>query len=187
MSESAKSNNREPVLSFIEILPIVLSTKAVVVEADRSLKIEQDQPKESRFCEILETLGSPDFQTEEVFRLILAQMTLIIIEMKARENDPYAAVFRRDCQADLAALRVLIKVLNRTDRLRHHDVLNFDGPKFRYVLDQLTSYFKQASLNALGKDSEGMVQRIMMEFRDILAMEEPELRRSTEKMRYSKT
>ena len=73
--------------------------------------------------------------------------------------------------------------MKQTDRLCHRDVLDFDGPKFKYAWEQLVGYFKQAALNALGNDNNGMVKRIMTELRDIVAMNDEELRRNTEKIR----
>jgi hypothetical protein len=175
--------NTKPVLPFVEILPIALSTRAVVVGADRSLKVEEDQPRELKYSNILEKLGTPDFQTEEVYRLILREMTLIIIDIRACQNDPNADAFRRNCQETLRALRTVAKQVSKIDQDRHLDVLNFEGPKFQYVLKELCNYFEQAALKALGKDSNGMVKRIMMELRDILAKEDEELRRNTEKIR----
>ena len=183
MSEYAGHNDGDPRVPSMEILPIVLSTRAVVVEADRSLKFEQDQPRKSKYSEILEKLHSPDFQTEEILRQILVQMTLVIIDMKSRENDPNAAVFRRARLADLRALGALIKQVNKTDRLRHHNVFDFEGPKFQYVFKQLVDYFKQAAMNALGKGSEELVKRFMMEFRDIVGMKDEEPRRNTQNIR----
>lgn len=69
--------------------------------------------------------------------------------------------------------------LRETGQLCHRGVLDFEGPKFRYVFLQLVPYFKQAALNALGKASKEMVPRILREFRDIVAMNEEELRRNT--------
>ena len=183
MSENGVHNNGGPGLPFSEIHPIVLSMRGVVVGADRSLEFEQDQPIESKYQEILEKFSSPDFQTEETLRLILVQMTMVINDMRARENEPNAAAFIRFCSAEIRALRAITKQVEETDRLCHLDVLDFDGPKFKYAWEQLVGYFKQAALNALGKDNNGMVKRIMTELHDIVAMKDEELRRNTEKIR----
>jgi len=182
MSENGVHNNGDPGLPFSEIHPIVLSMTGVVVGADRSLEFEQDQPRESKYQEIREKFSSPDFQTKETLRLILVQMTMVINDMRARENDPNATAFIRFCSAEIRALRALTKQVKETDRLRHLDVLDFDGPKFKYAWEQLVGYFKQAALNALGNDNNGMVKRIMTELRDIVAMNDEELRRNTEKI-----
>ena len=183
MSENGVHNNGGPGLPFSEIHPIVLSMRGVVVGADRSQEFEQDQPIESKYQEILEKFSSPDFQTEETLRLILVQMTMVINDMRARENEPNAAAFIRFCSAEIRALRAITKQVEETDRLCHLDVLDFDGPKFKYAWEQLVGYFKQAALNALGKDNNGMVKRIMTELHDIVAMKDEELRRNTEKIR----
>lgn len=182
MSDYGERDNGDPRLPSSGIFPIVLDTRAVVVGADRSLTFEQDQPREANYSEILEKLQCPDFETKEILRAILGQMMLIIIDMKAHENDPNAAFYKRGCLADFKALQALIKQVERIDHLCQCDVLDFDGPKFQYVFRQLADYFKQAVLKALGTDSEGKVQRIMMELRDIVAMKDEELRRNTEKI-----
>jgi len=182
MSENEDHNNGDPGLPLSEIHPIVLSMRGVV-GADRSLKFEQDQPRESKYQEIREKFSSPDFQTKETLRLILVQMTMVINDMRARENDPNAAAFTRFCSAEIWALRALTKQVEEIDRLRHLDVLDFDGPKFKYAWEQLVGYFKQAAVNSIGKDNNEMVNRIMIQFRDIVTMNDEELRRNTEKIR----
>jgi hypothetical protein len=183
MSENEVHNNGDAGLPLSAIHPIALNMTGVVVGADRSLEFEQDQPRESKYQEIREKFSSPDFQTKETLRLILVQMTMVINDMRARENDPNAAAFIRFCSEEIRALRALAKQVEETDRLSHLDVLDFDGPKFKYVLKQLAASFKQAALNVLGKDHDEMVNRIMIQFRDIATMNDEEIRRNTKKIR----
>jgi hypothetical protein len=63
------------------------------------------------------------------------------------------------------------------------DVLDFDGPKFTFVLGKLVDYFQEAALAALRND-QSTVKSIMMHFSGIVAKHDAELRRETEKIGY---
>ncbi len=62
-------------------------------------------------------------------------------------------------------------------------MLNFDGPKFTFVFDKIVNvYLRKAAQKALGKGSDQLVERIITEFSDTIAVNEEELRRETEKI-----
>jgi uncharacterized protein YabE (DUF348 family) len=55
------------------------------------------------------------------------------------------------------------------------DIVNLDGPKFRYVLSELMTAFKD-SIREAGYDVEAS-NRILRAFRDNVSVREPDIRR----------
>jgi hypothetical protein len=64
--------------------------------------------------------------------------------------------------------------------LAKNDVLDFDGPKFKFVAGEFVKYLKEAAQNVL-RDEE-TVQRLLREFRDIFGVNDEALRRATKRI-----
>ena len=59
----------------------------------------------------------------------------------------------------------------------NEEVINFDGPKFKFVMDRVFSVFREA-MQAAGVD-EGQLKNIMRHLTDLMGEDEPQLRRET--------
>ena len=132
--------------------------------------------------EIIEKLSSSDFQAIEVHRLIAVEIALVTRGMGDRKDNSDAATVLKEGAARVKALRALAGAVEKVDPLTKRDVLNFDGPKFQFVFDELLSYYDQAVKETLGKPGEAMAQQIIKNFRDIIARKEADLRRMTAKI-----
>jgi prephenate dehydrogenase len=156
-----------------------------VVAADGSVTVSQqeqhpDPPRrESRLPLILETIADPNSPVAEIMRLICEELVLVIQEMVAYEHDKSAAP---KLKVQVAALCALLKLVQKADASSKKDVLNFDGPKFQFVLGRLIKLFKEATEKALGKGYETSAQSILKHFRDLVAVNEELLRGETERI-----
>jgi hypothetical protein len=80
-------------------------------------------------------------------------------------------------EQQLRALRELGKQLTDADLLSKKDVLNFDGPKFQFVLGVIVDSFVQAMKEA--GVPEDMRTSIMKHYRDRMQMNENTIRKET--------
>ena len=92
----------------------------------------------------------------------------------AATSNPYGV---RD---KVRGLRELAKTLQEGEDIAKKDFLNFDGPKFNYVLTELIRTFKE-SLKSSGLPEES-VNHVLRIFRDTLSAREADLRKETERV-----
>lgn len=128
----------------------------------------------SRMGEILEHLEDPEFtDLEMINRLIAVEIALTLADSRLKFTP-------RAVSDKVKALRELTRTLQEGDNLAKKDFLNFDGPKFKYVLQEMVSLFRASLKNAgLPEDAVNHVLRI---FRDSLVMRMPELIKETERV-----
>ncbi len=185
MGEKVENNNGNSELNPKDCSTPSLRENTVVMDADGSLTMrgtQSPQRRDSKMLEIIEKLGSPDFQAIEVHRLIAVEIALVTRAMGEGKDNSDAATVLKEGAARVKALRALAKAVEEVDSLTKRDELNFDGPKFQFVFDELLSYYDQAVKEALGKPGEAMAQQIIKNFRDIIANKEADLRRMTAKI-----
>lgn len=160
-------------------------TVIFVVAADGSVSRQdarQNPPgRQSRLPEIQEKLADAKFPAAEIVRLILEEFVLVIEEMVECGRDGSAARLK-SCAGQVTALCALQRLVERADACSKKDVLNFDGPKFQFVFARLVALFKEAIEQAMGKGHEAWSQSILKHFRDLVAMNEHDLRKETERI-----
>jgi hypothetical protein len=160
----------------------------LLVAADGSVSVSQQERcqdpsgRESRLPEIREKVADASSPAGEIMRLIHEELVLVIQEMVEHEIDAFAAPKLRSCAGQVTALCALQKLVQKLDASSKQDVLNFDGPKFQFVFARLVALFKQAVEQALGKGHDTWSQSVMMHFRDLVAMNEQDLRRETKRI-----
>lgn len=160
----------------------------LLVAADGSVSTAQQERcqypsrRESRLPEIREKVADASSPAIEIMRLIHEELVLVIQEMVEHETDGSAAPKLRSCAGQVTALCALQKLVQKVDASSKQDVLDFDGPKFQFVFARLVALFKQAVGQALGKGHDTWSQSIMTHFRDLVAMDEQDLRRETEEI-----
>jgi hypothetical protein len=118
----------------------------------------------------------------DICRLINRQLLEVGMRVRDQKAANTVAWQQKQVEQELKVLTALQKGVSDSDMLAKRDTLNFDGPKFQFVFDELLSYFEQAVKDAMGKSGEAMSQSIIKHFRDIIAMKEAHLRRETAKI-----
>lgn len=169
------------------IFPIFVNEQTARVPSNGSAPytgLKEPPNRESKLPEIIDKIKDPKVSVAEITRLIAIEMALISQDMQTCERDVDGTVKLKNYMGQLRALREVASAAKEADAWAvKADVLDFDGPKFGFVLGKLTEYFKEAALAALRND-QSTVKSIMMHLRDIVARHEPELRRETAKIGY---
>jgi hypothetical protein len=109
-----------------------------------------------------------------IARKIATEMAATIKEM----TTPVGRFQRRLPQVhfnnQMKALRELRMTLVEGEALSKRDLLNLDGPKFKFVLETTIRLFDQALLDAGMEDS--VAQNVMRQFRDLMSANDRTLR-----------
>jgi hypothetical protein len=131
---------------------------------------------------ILEKIQDPNVPVAEVSRLITVEMTEVLREMHncRVKGDPFSLNIQKALNDQLKGLRELQKSLSEADVLSKRDVLNFDGPKFQFVLLELVTLFEKA-LKESGVD-DSTKSNVLKQFSDLIKMNDEKIRRETEKI-----
>jgi hypothetical protein len=165
-------------------LPVFINEQIARVPTPSSGSYEAPQyapNQESRLGEIAHKLKDPNCSPGEVIRLINHEIALVMLEMRACEREPSVAESKRkSCMAQITALNKWVRTLEAFPWTKH-DVLNFHGPKLRFVLQEYAKFFREAALQVLNGE-QSTVQMILRLSRDIAASREEEVRRATEKI-----
>lgn len=131
-------------------------------------------PHPTRMQEIVELLESPaETDLERINKLIALEIALALTDPRAEYNS-------RLIQERVKALSVLSKTLQDGEALSKKDFLNFDGPKFKYFLQEMMVLFKSSLKSAGFKDDDQ--NHVLRVFRDQLGAREADLRAETAKI-----
>lgn len=128
----------------------------------------------TRMEEIIRLLDSPEeTDLERINKLIALEIAYALTDPKVEFNP-------RAVNERVKALRELTKTLQEGDTLAKKDFLNFDGPKFKYFLQEIILVFKNSLKSAGFKDDDQ--NHVMRVFRDQLGTREADLRAETAKI-----
>jgi hypothetical protein len=118
-----------------------------------------------------------------VSRLIsieIAKTTRDLSKLVGNGADPTLAWKSKFYAEHVKALRELSKQLTETDVLSKKDVLNLDGPKFLFVMTEISTLYKKA-LKEAGCEP-ALVENTMRHFADLVSVATDQLRRDVEKI-----
>ena len=153
--------------------------ETVVAKAPDSLEGSTE-----RIAEILVLISDPEQSLAEINKRIAIEIAYVSMAMAEATLDVTKQHRIRSLTEQVKALRELAKTLNEAEQISKRDVLNFDGPKFIFVLGKLVEMFKKA-MTTSGK-TEAEANDVIRKFRDILSVYEPHLRRETERVGFDK-
>lgn len=125
----------------------------------------------TRIIELIDDVKTTDLQ--EINRLIAREIAVTL-------SDPSVQWQAKFNTEKIKALRELAKTLQEGETLAKRDFLNFDGPKFRYVFQEIVQTFR-GSLKSSGQ-SEDSINHILRVFREQIKARESELRKETERV-----
>ena len=131
---------------------------------------------ESQMDRIIALIDNPEYtDIEEINRLISREIAISL------SSEPNTGVFNGRALADkVKALRELARTVQEGDNISKKDFLNFDGPKFRYVLGELVLLFRGSMKS--GGLPEDVSNHVLRVFRDQLQGRAPDLRKETERI-----
>jgi ribosome-binding ATPase YchF (GTP1/OBG family) len=108
------------------------------------------------------------------------EIAYISADMAESASDSLKAFRVKALSEQVKALRELAKTLTEAEQLSKRDILNFDGPKFQFVLSEIVKLFKKALIQANLTESQS--NDVLKLFRDLLALYEPVLRKETDRI-----
>ena len=131
-----------------------------------------------RMLEIRDMIEDPNQGVAEINRNIAGEIASVTADISCIEqSSAYKLKFFTE---QIKALRELSKTLSESEVLSKKDILNFDGPKFQYVFQEIVGVVrKSAKESGL---SEDQINAMLRSFRDTMSLKEPELRKQTEKV-----
>ena len=141
--------------------------------------------RKARLETIRESITDENYDPAEASRLIAVEIARVAEDLSDCLGTGGLETLRLKVhEQQLRALRELGKQLNDADSLSKRDFLNFDGPKFAFVLATIVDLFDKSMKEAgLGDD---MRNSIMKHYRDKMTIAEAQIRKDTMKMEGSK-
>jgi len=159
---------KETVITFVDSSEKPLPEEASTL-ASLSIK---------RMTDILDFINDPQKPVSDISRMIAGELASVTTQMaELNQTDGYKIKFLSE---RIKALRELSKTLADSETLSKKDILNFDGPKFQYVFQEIIACFKKA-MKETGLP-ETSANEVLRNFRDVMAMKEIDLRRQTDKV-----
>lgn len=141
---------------------------------------EKVKTHNDKFDEILTKLEDPNCSAAEVSRLITVELGKVARDSVRGSGEVQDAWKQKGYETTVKVLTALAKQLNDTEILSKKDSLNFDGPKFKWVLREIVKLFK-STLEECNFD-KAMVNNVILQFSDKMAESETRIRRDAEKV-----
>jgi hypothetical protein len=154
-----------------------------VLESERE---KERRVKKERLETIREKITDINYDPAEASRLIAVEMARVAEDLSDILGDgPMDNLKLKIYEQQLKALRELGRQLNDADTLSKKDVLNFDGPKFQYVLEIIVENFIKAMKEA--GTPEDLRTSIMKHYRDRMQENENIIRKETARIDSNKS
>jgi len=134
----------------------------------------------SSFETILTLVQNEDMPVDVVTRAIAVEIARVSGEIAEIRNDQTLIFKLKPLSEQVKTLRELARTLIEGEERSQKDVLNFDGPKFQYVLFTVVDLFRQ-TLEEVGVD-ETTRATIMRMYRDKMSTTEADIRRNVAKI-----
>jgi hypothetical protein len=143
-----------------------------------------DIPKRpSVMQEVEDLLKDPKAPLADVVRLITIEIAHLVAAMRtcSERRAPFSQV--KSNMSQIRALQLISRTVVKNYARSGLDELNMDGPKFQFVFSEIVDCFTDALKNATKKPKEDYFNQIIMkEFRDLIAVREPDIRRKVAKI-----
>ena len=163
------------------------NTSNIEVNEDGTVTVfDSPRDKERRFRKerleiIREKITDENYDPAEASRLIAVEMARVTEDLSDCFGDgPMDSLKLKIYDSQLKALRELGKQLNEADTLSKKDILNFDGPKFSFVLGVIVDSFVEAMKEA--GLQEDLRNSVMKHYRDRMQVNEAVIRKDTAKI-----
>jgi hypothetical protein len=168
-----------------------VNTSNIEVNEDGSLTVHESEREKTRRVRrqhlehIRESITNPNYDPAEASRLIAVEIARVTEDLSDCATDGFDSVKLKVYEQQLKALRELGKQLTDADLLSKKDILNFDGPKFQYVLGVIVDGFTKAMKEA--GVLEDLRTSIMKHYRDHMQMIENTIRKETARIDSNKS
>lgn len=162
--------------------PVTIKIAKTPEEAVNTPEKPEKKPKrETKLDLILDKINDANYDPAEVSRMIAVEIATVAREMTNADETTFGEALKlKGYSEQVKALRELGKQLTDADILSKKDVLNFDGPKFQWVLGVIVDLFVK-SMKEAGVQ-EDMRASIMKHYRDLMGTQENTIRREVQKI-----
>ena len=160
-----------------------MSERTFVVPEEGDVVVHSSEPTSAsaeRIQDILVMIEDPDQSLSEINKRIAMEIAHISADIAKSAVDVSRAYMVKPLAEQVKALRELSKTLVEAEALSKRDILNFDGPKFQFVLGELVKLYKKSLIQA--SMTESQANDVLKLFRDLLAVYEPVLRKETDRI-----
>jgi hypothetical protein len=142
----------------------------------------EDKKRESKLGEIVDKISDSSCPPVDISRLISLEIALVLNEQTnaMNSNDPIQDKKIKHFEVMVKSLRQLGQQLNDTEVFSKKDVLNFDGRKFQWVVQEIIKLFKNSIIDS-GCD-EVLANSVLKNFRDLFTSKEQEFRQGVDKI-----
>ena len=123
---------------------------------------------------ISQMLADPGVPITNIGRAIALEIAGVIGKM-AEDRSLRHRRPRHELNDEIKAYRELQRSLIEGEALSTKDILNLDGPKFKFVFGEMIGFFQQA-LKGAGVDDQ-LAHNVVLQFGDLVKMNEENLRR----------
>lgn len=131
-------------------------------------------PQDTRLKKVLALIEDPSAtDVGGIQKLIAAEIADTLSDVSSVYNS-------RSVSEKIKGLQALSKTVMDADSLSKRDFLNFDGPKFQFVLTELVGVFKQSLAD--GGLPADTVNHILRTFSLLLKSREEDIRKATERV-----
>lgn len=164
------------------------SKKSASEEADEQKKAMEDKtsydnrvPRETKMMEILEKIDDPQTAKADLARLVAWEMASLLAhieKLKGSEGEKSLGV--KNLLETLKGVRELGRQLIEADNA-NQDYINFDGAKFKKVMNTWFETAKEA-LGEIGFD-DNTIKNFMMHWAEILGRVDQKLRREVQEIK----
>jgi hypothetical protein len=141
---------------------------------------EAGNASSERILALLAMIEDPDQSLVEINKRIAMEIAHVSSQIALSASDVGQVYKIRALDSQIKALRELSKTLVESESLAKRDVLNFDGPKFQFVLGELMKLMRKAL--AQSGTAESQINDVIRVYRDLVAVYDPVLRKETERI-----
>lgn len=163
---------------------ILEDTSSIEMKEDGTVVVHESSAERERRTRweringIREKISDPNSDPADISRAIAVEIAVVAGNMVAVDGGMMSAPQLKAFTEQVRALRELGKQLTDADVLSKKDVLNFDGPKFAFVLEIIVNMFSKAMKDA--GLPEDMRTSVMKHYRDEMQMSEARIRKDTQ-------
>jgi len=149
------------------------------VSATRDLS---DRERESKLDHIIDLINDPETAPGPIKRLIATEIATVSRLMIKYGNDVsiLEGLKIKALSEQVKALRELGKEVMEADVMSRKDILNWEGKKFRYAIDEYREGAKEAMREVKLDDST--INSILNHWRDIMASRETSIRQAIDRL-----
>jgi len=161
-------------------------TTTFLVQPDGSVSASTEERetlvRASRYPEIEAMMEDPNASPAKALRSVYAEVITLLKRLEECGGDPFQIKKFKQYSLEIDSLFALASAYKKRVLTEKRDRLNFDAPQFQFAYNEIIKMMEEGVLEAIGKNSPALSQRIITNLRDRIKENEPKLRRGLKDM-----